>query len=330
VVRGVDVARCERAPSSTALVVSSYLEGAHPVTDVADGPFVLGALEQAHVAAREADLPPAFVRERDGIDAGHRLYLVPSVKALTAPSWLRLQELAEAGSVVWVSYCAGGTQTQRGPWWSNTAELFGVRNALTYGLNDPIEDDQVELRFLSAMGDVPAGEVLTFTAAGGPDARAFLPVEVLDAEVVAVDAHDRPAIVRKRHGAGPSAGQAVLSTYPLEHLAAAQGRVNPEATWRVYRALAAEAGAAPPVTVPGPQVLVDSLVHEDGTRFVWLVSESADEVEARPRTSDGSTLHTLDGEPVGDTVALPPYGVAVLRLAAPDTHGSNDNQETTA
>jgi endo-1,4-beta-mannosidase len=345
VVRRVDVGRCHRAPTGTALVVSSYLEGAHPITDEADGPFVLEALEQAHVAAREADVPPAFVRERDGIDAGYRLYLVPSVKALTAPSWLRLQELAAAGSVVWVSYCAGATATQRGPWWSNTAELFGVRNALTYGLNDPIEDDLVELRFVAPLGDIPAGEVLTFTAAGGPHARAYLPVEVLDAEVVAVDGHDRPAILRKRHGTGRSAGQAVLSTYPLEQLAAAQGRVNPEATWRLYRALAAEAGAVPPVTVPDPQVLVDGLVHEDGTRFVWLVSESADDVKARPRiaegedVTDGTVLSTLDGDPVGEVVALPPYGVAVLRLAGPhpgnhntddDTDDDTDDQETSA
>ena len=233
---------------------------------------------------------------------------------------------------MWVSYCAGGTTTQRGPWWTNTAGLFGVRNALTYGLNDPIEDDRVELRFVAPLGDIPAGEVLTFTAAGGPDARAYLPVEVLDAEVVAVDGHDRPAIVRKRHGAG----QAVLGTYPLEQLAAARGRVNPEGTWRVYRALAAEAGAAPPVTVPDPQVLVDALVHEDGTRFVWLVSESADEVKARPRLTDGadgSALRTLDGDAVGEVVPLPPYGVAVLRLSVRNTQNTQNthtNQETSA
>jgi hypothetical protein len=146
---------------------------------------------------------------------------------------------------------------------------------------------------------------------------------VLDAEVVAVDGHDRPAILRKRHGDG----QAVLCCYPLEQLAAAQGRVNPEATWRVYRALAADAGAVPPVTVADPQVLVDALVHDGGTRFVWLVSESDAEVKARPRLSDGadgSVLQTLDGDPVGEVVALPPYGVAVLRLAVQ----SNDNQET--
>ncbi len=313
VLDAVDVGRCTRTPTSTALVVSSYLECCYPFTVEEDGPFVLAAVEQAHVAAREADLPPAFVRERDGLDEGYRLYLVPSVKALTAPSWYRLQELAEAGATVWVSYAAGDHDVQRGPWWSNTEGLFGVRNRLLYGLNDPIEDDDVELRLLVPLGDLPAGEVLRFRAAGNADARSFLPVEVLDAETVAVDAHGRPAIVRKRHGSG----QAVLSTYPLEHLAAARGRVNPEPTWRLYRALAEEAGATADVTVPDPRVLVDGLEHEDGTRFVWLVNAACEEVAATPCLGDGAVLERLDGSPITGPLTLPPYGVVVLRRPAP-------------
>lgn len=322
----VDLARCERAATRVALVVSSYLEDTHPMSDAEDelrpgpGPrtapsrtFVLDALEQAHVAAREADVPPAFVRERDGIEEGYRLYLVPSVKALTAPTWLRLEELARGGATVWVSYAAGESDFQRGPWWTHTLALFGVRNDLVYGLNDPIEDDRVTVRFEQPFGDIEVGEVLSFAASGGPNARAFLPVEVVDAEVVAVDGRGRPAILRKRHGAGQSAGQAVLSTYPLEYLAATRGRVNPESTWRVYRALAEEAGATGPVTVPDPRVLVDALVHEDGSRYVWLISEDAEELKVQPRADDGGTLQTLDGTVVDDTVLLPPYGVLVLR-----------------
>jgi len=308
VLETVDLPRCERTSTSTALVVSSYLERAHPITDGGDAPFVLDALEQAHVAAREADLAPGFVRELDGLPEGYALYLVPSTKQLVAPSWFRLQELAEGGATVWVSWSAGGNASQRGPWWSNTESLFGVRNALSYGVNEAIAGDQVALRFVAPLGDIEAGEELRFPVAGTADSLALLPVEVLDAEVVAVDEAGRPAILRKRHGAG----QAVLSTYPLEHLAASRARVNPESTWRVYRALAQEAGATGPVSVPDPRVLVDALEHADGTRFVWLVSEAADELKVQPRVADGS-LATLDGEPVGETVLLPPYGVSVLR-----------------
>lgn len=304
----VDIDGCERLPSRAALVVSSYLEGTHPITDDTDALFVFDVLEQAHVAAREADVPPAFVRERDGIDDGFALYLVPSTKQLTAPTWFRLQELAESGATVYVSYSAGGNASQRGPWWSNTTELFGVRNALAYGLSDPVADTEVELRLVAPLGDLQAGETLRFSSPGGPQAPAYLPVEVLDAEVVAVDGHGRPAILRKRHGAG----QAVLCTYPLEQLAAVTAHVNPESTWRVYRALAEEAGATGQVTVPDPGVLVDGLVHHDGSRYVWLVSEAGDETKVRPRLDEGS-LQTLSGEPVDETVLLPAYGVVVLR-----------------
>ena len=71
---------------------------------------------------------------------------------------------------------------------------------------------------------------------------------------------------------------------------------------------------------------MDSLVHDDGTRFVWLVSESADEVKAQPRVRDG-VLETLSGEAV-DTVALPPYAVQVLRHR-PAPHRLLDRREAT-
>jgi endo-1,4-beta-mannosidase len=306
----VDVGHCERLPTRTALLVSSYLEGAFPITDPGDGPFELASLEQAHVAAREADLSPGFVRERDGIEEGYALYLVPSTKHLAAPTWFRLQELAEGGATVLVSYAAGDSDFQRGPWWSNTEGLFGVRNDLVYGLNDPIEDDEVVLRFVQPIGDLEEGTELRFAAGGNRHSRAFLPVQVLDAEVVAVDGHGRPAVVRKRHGSG----QAVLSTYPLEHLAASRPRVNPEPTWRLYRALADEAGARGPVCVDDPRVLVDGLLHDDGSRVVWLVSEHPEETKVEPVVEDGARLTTLAGDSVDAPVALPAYGVAVLRL----------------
>ena len=52
------------------------------------------------------------------------------------------------------------------------------------------------------------------------------------------------------------AGSTVLCTYPLEHMAARTPRVNPEDTWRLYSALAADAGVSRPVRVDDPRVLV--------------------------------------------------------------------------
>ena len=317
VLEAIDVTGCERLPAQSALVVSSYLESGYPLADEQDRTLVFGALEQAHVAAREADLPLGFVRESDGILEGYKLYLVPSTKQLTGPSWLRLGELAEQGATVYVSYCAGESDFQRGPWWTATEDLFGVRNQLMYGLVDPIEDDVAELRFEHNFGSIKAGETLSFRVGGGPNARAFLPVEVTDGQVMARDAHGRPAIVMRPRGSGAM----VLSTYPLEHLAASCGRVNPEQTWRLYAALADLAGVQQQVSVDSPDVLVDGLVHQDGRRFVWLVSENDGPSRVRPRLPAGGRLVPLGGGDPVDEVELAPYGVSVLQLLT--TEGQN-------
>jgi endo-1,4-beta-mannosidase len=310
VLNAIDVTRCERLPAQTALVVSSYLETGYPLAQEQDRALVLGALEQAHIAAREADLPLGFVRETDGIVDGYQLYLVPSTKQLTGPSWLRLGELAEKGATVYVSYCAGESDWQRGPWWTATEDLFGVRNQLVYGLVDPIEDDVAQLTFERDFGSIKAGEMLTFRVGGGPNARAYLPVEVTDGQVVARDAHGRPAIVLRPRGSGSM----VLSTYPLEHLAASCARVNPEQTWRLYSALADLAGVEQAVIVDSPDVLVDGLVHEDGRRFVWFVSERDVPQVVRPRLAAGGRLTPLGGGDTVEEVELAPYGVTVLQL----------------
>jgi hypothetical protein len=179
-----------------------------------------------------------------------------------------------------------------------------------YGLVDPIEDDVAQLTFERDFGSIKAGEMLTFRVGGGPNARAYLPVEVTDGQVVARDAHGRPAIVLRPRGSGSM----VLSTYPLEHLAASCARVNPEQTWRLYSALADLAGVEQAVIVDSPDVLVDGLVHEDGRRFVWFVSERDVPQVVRPRLAAGGRLTPLGGGDTVEEVELAPYGVTVLQL----------------
>jgi hypothetical protein len=70
------------------------------------------------------------------------------------------------------------------------------------------------------------------------------------------------------------------------------------------------------VSVDDPRVLVDGLVHADGRRFVWLVSECDEPLTARPCTPLGSALRPVaagDADPPG-AVVLPPYGVRVMEL----------------
>ena len=161
--------------------------------------------------------------------------------------------------------------------------------------------------FAGDFGGIEAGTTLSWRTAGTENSRAYLPVEVTDAQVVAVDQHGRPALLRHHIGEG----QAILCTYPLEHMAAVSAAVNPDSTAVLYAALAAEADVRPDLRVDSPDVVVGEMEHADGARFVWLINMTDEETTATPR---GAELVTLDGDSVGQ-VTLPPFGVEVLRRA---------------
>ena len=198
--------------------------------------------------------------------------------------------------------------------------LFGITHQLDVGLNDFIEDDVVELTFTRDFGGLTRGATLRWRAAGSVHSRAYLPAIPAEAEVIATDAHGRPAILRRPLGTGSSAGandsagDIIFCTYPLEHMAAVTPRVNPDATVTLYGALAAHAGVRRPVTVDDPRVACDTLVREDGARFAVLASHAAEPLEVKPVLADGLALATLDGEDVNGAVTLGPFGIRVLRL----------------
>jgi endo-1,4-beta-mannosidase len=294
-----------RVAGDVALVVPEHFERVLPFTDPAYREDIRDGLLQSYVAAREADLPVALVRERDGLQSGARLYLVPGAKLLTAPGIRRLQELAAGGATVYASYFAGSTANQRGPWLTWIDELFGVEHRLRYGLVDPIEDETVTYEFVEPLGDIAAGTTLTFAVAGERSARAYLPVNPAGASVVAVDKRGRPALLRQTVGAGA----AILSTYPLEHMAARSPAVNPESTWRLYSALAEAAGVSRPVRVDDPRVLVGR-VRSGGQETVLFLNCSADAVTIEPLLADGFELEN------GHSVHLEPYRVAAFRASA--------------
>jgi endo-1,4-beta-mannosidase len=303
----IDLPNCRRPQPDAALVVSSYFEQEYPFTKAEDRTLLAGALRQSYIAAREADVPVDLLRERDGL-ADRRLYLVPSTRQLTTPTWRELERRAYDGATVYVSYCAGATGVQRGPWYADLNTMFGVQHELAYGLVDPIEDDEVTVTFLRNFGSVPEGGALTFRAAGNEHSRSYLPVRPVDATVVAVDQHDRPVLLERFTGAG----RTVLCTYPLEHMAALTPRVNPEPTHRIYDALAEVAGVRRTVSVADPRVIAATLHHQDGHGFAWLISQAPVDMTVKPVSQ--APLCDLDtGQPV-EEVLLAPYGVRVLSL----------------
>jgi endo-1,4-beta-mannosidase len=297
-----------RPDADAILLVSSYLEAQHPFTEPTDATVVFETGRQAYIAAREADIPIGVAREVDGVPADGRLYLVPSAKQLLAPTWKELRRLAEQGATVYASVYYGDHGMQRGPWWPDLDETFGVVKQTRYGLVDPIEDDELRITFVSSFGGIEVGTELVFPVGGNENSRAYLPVVATDAEVLAVDAHGRPALLRNRVGDG----WMVLGTYPVEYFAAVTNFSNPEPTWRLYDALATEAGVRRDIRVDDPRIVVGEMVHDSGSRFAWFVSQSDTVMNVAPATG-GLTL--LDeGRSAVQQFDIEPFGVVVLEI----------------
>jgi len=313
----IDFASCERADTDTALVVSSYLDNQYPFTSPDSHVAVAKSLHQAYISARLADLPPRLTRETRGIEPGARLYLVPSAKQILAPTAAALEKLANDGATVYVSYSAGDVSWHRGPSYGSMNDLFGVKHQLDVGMVDPIADEFVELTFTRDFGGLTRGTSLTFPVGGNEHVRAFLPVTPTTAEVIATDAHGRPALLRRQVGRG----SLILCTYPLEYMAAAVARVNPDATVALYGALATHAGVRRPVTVEDPDVACDVLVHRDGTRFAVISSHADEELTVKPvlgTTGDRvlpAGLTALGETEIVNRVTLQPFGIKVLKIA---------------
>jgi endo-1,4-beta-mannosidase len=303
----------ETVAGDAVIVVPEHLERVLPFTAQELRDDIRDNLLQCYVAAKEADLPVSLSRERDGLPAGAHLYLVPSAKVMTAPGLERLHTLAEGGATVYVSYFAGSTIRQRGPWLTWLEDIFGVRHLLRYGLIDPIAEDVVTFEFVEDLGEITPGTVLSFKVGGSPSARSYLPVEAIDAKVLAVDGAGRPALLRHLVGAGST----VLCTYPIEHMAARLPASNPESTWRLYSALASAAGVARPVRVDDPRVLVGAL-RTGNEEIAVFVNCSGDTIAVEPVVSGSLKL-----PPPGAWSTLAPFGVAAVRCAGPAGTAAN-------
>jgi endo-1,4-beta-mannosidase len=313
----VEFGRCRRADTDTALIVSSYLDTQYPFTSPESHKAVARALHQGYVSASLAGLPPRLTRETTGIAAGAKLYLAPSVKQVLAPTADVLEDLATRGACVYVSYSAGDVAWHRGPSYGRMNDLFGIRHQLDVGLADPIEDAMVQLTFTRDFGGLARGTTLTFPAGGSEHSRTFLPAIPVAAEVIATDAHGRPALLRRQVGEGAL----ILCTYPLEYMAAVTPRPDPEPLVALYDALAEHAGVRRPVAVDDPRVACDMLVRDDGARFAVLVSHAAEPVTVKPIIdggTSGGTLTTLDGCKAGGGVTLAPFAVTVLEITPPN------------
>jgi endo-1,4-beta-mannosidase len=311
VLRATDAAQLSRTSTQTAVLFPAHADIDLPVLDAghqADREVMPLVVQHAWIAARAADLSPVIVRESEGLPDAD-LLVVPSNKALLGATFPALVAKAEAGCHVYVSWFAGVNPNQRGAWWPPLEPVFGVQHRLRYGISE-IADDVLTLTLQVDLGGLPSGTSLVFPAAGDRFARAYLPIETTTAEVIATDQHGRAALVRQRKGDG----YIYLCTYPIEYYGALRDNAHvDDEVWRLYGALAQEAGIRPKVRVDTACVFADQMVHADGTVTSWLVSTSPDATTVTPLLADGRLVDVLTGADASDKCELAPYGVRVLR-----------------
>ena len=144
-----------------ALVVPEHFERVLPFTSPEYRHDIRADLLQAYVAAREADLPIALVRERDGLPAPPGLVLVPSAKLLTAPGLDRLRELATAArpSTSRTSPAAPRTSAGRG---SRGSTRSSASAPAPLRARRPDRGRRGTFEFVEQFGDLAAGTRLTF------------------------------------------------------------------------------------------------------------------------------------------------------------------------
>lgn len=300
----------ERVGGEVALWVPELLEHNEPSWSPIDRGDMAPNLYQSYLAAREAGLPVAALRERDLVDekaeaGAAKLHLLPCAKLVTAPGMKLAQELARSGATVYASYFSGSQRSQRGPWMPWLEESFGVKHHLRYGLADPIEEDEVTFEVVADLPDLPRGTKLAFKVGGNTSSRAYLPVDADGADVLAVDGHGRPALVS--HSLGD--GAMVLCTYPIEHMAGQRPWSNPEPTWAIYSSLASSAGVTRPVRSGDPRVVVGEITAGGKAKWVALnISGGPVSTELR---ADGPVVDVTRGERVTN-LDLGPYEVVVL------------------
>jgi endo-1,4-beta-mannosidase len=300
---------CPPTPRA-AIIVPSYFNTTYPFS-WEDRDRMRRTLLQAYTLCVKAGFEAELVPERALDCSGYRLVLAPATQKLLSPTWDALLAAAAGGATVYWSYFGGDYNFHQGAWCSNFEALTGCQHHLRYGCFDlpeaqlVLHGEQLSLGFDTNVG-------------GRPYPRALLPLEPLaghHTEVLARDQAGRPALTRKRHGAG----QVLLLHCPLEYYLAEQADINErDRSEQLYRFLAAEAGLTPLLSSSDPLVQVRSVETTGSTPLLWVINRSWRAREAFLETPGGRPL-TADTPALREgatRLALAPKQIAVYRLAS--------------
>jgi beta-galactosidase len=222
-------------------------------------------LEQSFTMAKMAGLNPDFVRDLAQLDQ-YKVLFLPAGFRLQSPEWKDIADWVRKGGTLYVSYYGqtGGVYAQ------NFEELFGCRQMVKYGLLNQPEEVHVRLQLTADFGTMAKGDVIELARGPLGTESAYLNAEPLGGEVVAVDGHDRPALVCNQLGQG----RVVFSTYPIEYMIMNQvnGNLRNQA-YRIYASAAKIGGIEP--RFRGLHTFLEVVVLDNGNHDLLVVINHA-------------------------------------------------------
>jgi hypothetical protein len=289
------------------------VSGITPQEDWETNLWLVGAWLSALILSRRAGLKPAFLREYSQWQETPMLVL-PSPLTSTERNFIHLhtrfwqaaKDYVQAGGNLYASVCADVAIPEM-------EQLFGAR------LADHAPADEVELKIVSAFGDLQPGESFHFLPSGGGPRHWPATLDVKGGQVIAEDQAGRPALVAHTFGSGKT----LLCTYPLESYLAqkpAGFETAQNTAHRLYRAFRQWAGVTPIFRSDQPSVEVAGLMgSKRGYAILANHSPRAFEVtvqsqlplqSARLITPDGP--QTLQLHDQAWNIPLEGYGGAVV------------------
>ncbi len=219
-----------------------------------DAKPLVRSMLNAFVIASRADLTVAFPRERlDDVWPDVPIVMLPAPLASTTISlwhvrtsfWAGARAFFGRGGVLYISCSADAAIPEMD-------ELAGCRLAD----RAPIGRAPV-LRFVQPWGPLRVGDELRLPHAGATLAARGVRLRASDAEIVAVDADDEPALVVARRGSGA----AVVCAYPVETLLASEPDAHgpDDRSWALYAGLGRLAAAVEGASCDHPDVTLGEL-----------------------------------------------------------------------
>lgn len=272
------------------------------------------------------DWSKVTMEDKPQITGNPEIIFSPATARLTAPYWRALIEFVEKGGWLYISYKSDG-------WIHLFEELFGAKHNLKFGFVD-LPNGDLNIKFIQDFGTQSEGDSLKFNTNNLNRSCAYCPVDATEAEVIALDADNRPALLMNKIGKG----RVIFSTYPLEYyVAMSKNGSQSQPLNTLYGAICAARGIDPPLKMNNSNVEMGILKNGSKSIYAFLVNHSWNEEKLTIRTKNkiNDIQMTLSGEniqPVENSfeISLAPKNIELLEIWTEEKMPKRESEQSIA